>query len=74
LVSYQAGRRTGSPQVVESPSAVTGIMVKLMEKREPTSVYMKPENRGIEAKREGKYLIVQVPDFAIHTAVVFDWQ
>ncbi|HGJ65951.1 TPA: hypothetical protein ENS27_11265, partial [bacterium] len=61
LVSYQPDRRTGFPQVVESPSAVTGIIVKLTDKREPTSIYMKPENRILEVKREGKYLIVQVP-------------
>ncbi|MDQ1317189.1 MAG: hypothetical protein QG588_840, partial [Candidatus Poribacteria bacterium] len=73
LVSYQADRRTGSPQVIESPFAVTGIKLKLADLRQPIAIHAEPNNKIIQSQRYGKYLIVQVPDFVIHTAVVFDW-
>jgi len=74
LVSYQGDRRTGSPQVVESPSLITGIKIKLTEPRQPISVYSEPGNKKIQVQRERESLIIVVPDFVIHTAVVFDWQ
>ena len=74
LVSYQPGQRTGSPQVIESPSAITGIKLKLAETRQPVSIHAKPGDKAIQPQREGRHLIVQVPDFVIHTAIVFCWK
>jgi hypothetical protein len=42
--------------------------------RQPLSIRAEPEGKKIEAKREGNSLIIQVPAFVIHTAVVIDWQ
>jgi hypothetical protein len=74
LVSYQADRRTGSPQVIESPSAISDIKLKLTDHRQPIAIHAEPGNKIIQAQRDGKSLIVHVPAFIIHTAVVFDWQ
>lgn len=74
LVSYQSDRRTGSPQVIESPTAITDIKLKLNDPRQPLSIHAEPDNKEIQAKREGNSLIIQVPAFVIHTAVVIDWQ
>ncbi len=73
LISYQPDRRTGSPQVIESPSAVNGVRIKLAEQREPKAIYAKPGDKILHSQREGEYLIVQVPEFVIHTAIVFYW-
>lgn len=73
LVSYQADRRTGSPQVIESPSAITGIKLKLINSRQPIAIHAEPENKVLQAKNDGKSIIIEVPPFIIHTAIVLDW-
>ncbi len=73
LVSYQSDRRTGFPQVIESPSSVSGIRIKLSERREPKAIYAEPGGKILQSQREDKYLLVQVPEFIIHIAIVFCW-
>jgi len=73
LVAYQPDRRTDPPQVIESPSAISDVRVKLFDSRTPKAVRAEPSRTAAKVRREGRCLIVDVPSFVIHTAVVFEW-
>jgi len=73
LVSYQADRRTGAPQVIESPANVPGVLIKLMDSRLPVAVHIKPEGIPVAHRKDGKHILIDVPPFPIHTAVLIDW-
>ncbi|MBM3242869.1 hypothetical protein FJZ31_41950 [Candidatus Poribacteria bacterium] len=74
LVAYTADRRTERPQIVESPPIISGVKVKLLDSRNPITIHVEPGKTMIQAKRDGRYLIVEPPPFVLHTAVVFDWK
>jgi hypothetical protein len=73
LVAYQPDRRTGPPQVIESPGLMSGLLVRLRESRNPKSVRADPQRLALRAERQGDWLQVAVPPFLIHTAIVFEW-
>jgi hypothetical protein len=73
LVAYQPDRRTDPPQVIERPSAITDVRVKLYDSRTPKAVRAEPSRTAAKVHREGRCLIVDVPSFVTYTAVVFDW-
>lgn len=74
LVSYQPGARIEGPQVVDSPSSVQDVQVRLRDSRTPTRVRMNPGGHAVQARRNGPWLIADIPPFTTHTAVVFEWK
>lgn len=74
LVSYQPGPRIEAPQIVESPSSVQDVQIRLQDSRTPARVRIHPGGRGAQARRNGPWLVVDVPPFITHTAVVFEWE
>ncbi|HOX40474.1 MAG TPA: beta-galactosidase trimerization domain-containing protein [Candidatus Brocadiia bacterium] len=74
LVSYQPDRRTGTPQIVESPCVVSGVQVRLCDSRTPACVIAQPQDITVLARREGSWLVIEVPSFTIHTAIVIRWE
>jgi hypothetical protein len=74
LVAYTVDRRTERPQIVESPPIISGVKVKLLDSRNPITIYVEPGRTALQALRAGRYFIVEPPPFVLHTAVVFDWK
>jgi hypothetical protein len=73
LIAYQPDRRVDRPQIVESPASVAGVQIKLLEARLPSIVRIEPGGMPVKYRRDGQWLLVEVPAFSIHTAVAFDW-
>jgi hypothetical protein len=73
LIAYQPDRRVHPPQIVESPASAQGVQIKLRDARLPRIVRIEPGGMHIDYQRDGQWLLVEVPAFSIHTAVVFDW-
>jgi hypothetical protein len=73
LAAYQPDARWIGPQVVESPAALHGVQVRLREARQPAGVRAEPDGITVEPRREGDWLVVEVPPFTLHTALVFEW-
>jgi hypothetical protein len=73
LVSYQPDMRIEGPQSVESPSSVEGVQLRLRDPRTPASIQSHPIGQTLQARRSGAWLVVNVPSFIIHTALVFRW-
>jgi len=73
LIAYQPDRRVRPPQIVESPASTRGVQIKLRDARRPRIVRIEPGEMHIEYQRDSQWLLVEVPAFSIHTAVVFDW-
>ena len=73
LVAYQPGRRTAAPQVVESPPEISGVQVRLKDRRTVASLRAWPGGVLVGADRTGTLLCVDVPPFVIHAAIVVEW-
>jgi hypothetical protein len=73
LVTYQPDRRLGGPQIVEAPGSLSGIQLRLLDPRQPRTVRIEPEGVAATYHRHRQWLVTEVPSFAIHTAVVFEW-
>jgi len=73
LVAYQPDRRVHPPQIIESPPPIGGVQIKLREARQPKVVRIEPGGVPVEYRRDSQWLLVVVPPFSVHTAVVFEW-
>jgi hypothetical protein len=73
LVSFQPISGDSNVRFEDSPAEVYGTEIRLADRRVPRSLVVEPGAKPIEWVKDGDWLVVKVPPFAIQTSLVFRW-
>ena len=73
LVAYQPDGRTAMSHIIESPSAMTGVQVRLLDPRQPKWIHMEPDGAIPVLKYIEGGVLIEAPTFVTHTAISIEW-
>jgi hypothetical protein len=74
LTTFQPGHRFAGPKSVDRPAAIPGVVVRLRDDRDPRVVEMAPEGQPLQVRRKDEWLEIDVPPFALYSAVLLSWE